>query len=125
MAERMRVGDDHTGTVSFRAECPHDVEMLVSALDNANPGSYLIAGSWEDGEFPDVEVEMQIRPPLTIAGLHAFMRAVPDSHVMMETLRSGPAELNSMERRYESEKPADWSKGARQTQAAAAAPRAM
>lgn len=83
-------------TYSFRAECMHDVEVLTALLPTM---------SIEDGDvaispivlgLPDVKVEVLTTAPLDT--LKRAMGRVPDSHVMLETLRPCPLAQNSLER---------------------------
>lgn len=101
-------GDLYTGVVSFRAECHADVTELARALKRRFKGAWEIAGEHQEAPFPDVEVEMTIRAPLTIRVLHAEMERMVDGHVMAETLRALPLAQNSLERRYSDLAPGDW-----------------
>lgn len=107
-------------TVSFRAECMHDVEVLSEKLAKDFPGG-VKASRVEPGTItvdgnklpiPDVSVEAVIAHPLDIATLHRVMQGIEDGHVMVETLRQLPLSENSLERRYNDGEPVDWTDNA-------------
>lgn len=111
--------DDFVGTVSFRAECKHDVEQLFESLRRQFTGAWeVVQASRRAGEPLDElermlariepDVELVIRAPLTIARLYDAMAAVEHGRVMSDTLRALPLEKNSLVRRYSDAKPDDW-----------------
>jgi hypothetical protein len=80
---------------SFRAECQADAEkfrdrclevQIKMTMDIVPDG----------GGFPDVEAEMNT--DATMNQMHDILRTMPDSHVMIQTLRECPRAENSMER---------------------------
>jgi len=68
---------------SFRAECPADVIEFESACARAKITTSL--AKRPDGEFPDIEVELET--PVGLETLRDVMRSVVDGHVMLQTLR--------------------------------------
>ena len=84
---------------SFRAECPADVAEFKSACAAAGVTTSLSVQP--DGEFPDVEVELEAS--VTLAALRDVMRSVVDGHVMLQTLRECRLKDNALERDYELE----------------------
>lgn len=65
----------------FRAECANDVIALLAVMG----GQHIISIVIEKYEcFPDVDVEL--RTLLTLRQLQDAMEAVPDGHVMTETV---------------------------------------
>lgn len=84
---------------SFRAECPIDVQLFQSACANAS--LTVLLTNYPDGEFPDVDVEMESAASLET--LRDVMRGVEDGHVMLQTLRECCLEDNSLSRDYELE----------------------
>lgn len=77
--------------LSFRAECRVDVDRLRAVLPQ---GCDLNVVPF-DGE-PDVMVEMQT--DLSLDDARVLMARVPDGHVMVETLREAPMQMNSFKR---------------------------
>lgn len=84
---------------SFRAECPDDVEQFKAACNAASITTSL--DQRPDGEFPDVEVELESSESLE--ALLNIMRRIVDGHVMLQTLRECRLKDNSLERDYELE----------------------
>ncbi|WP_065306354.1 hypothetical protein [Janthinobacterium psychrotolerans] len=84
---------------SFRAECPTDVTEFMSACAAAGVTTSLTAQP--DGEFPDVEVELEASVDLNT--LRDVIRAIIDGHVMLQTLKECRLKDNTLERDYELE----------------------
>ena len=83
--------------VSFRAECDHDVDLLLDALRANFKGAFTV----RDRAvilIPDVKVELGMKSPLSIEAIKRTMRSIPDSYVMLQTLRATPLAENSLER---------------------------
>lgn len=104
---------NYCGIVSFRAECSQDVEGLLERAAMVYPmqvSEVRVEDCQLKGNIPipDKDVEMIVSGDLTIARLHAVMLAVPDGHVMAETLRAVPLSENSLERRYFDSVPEQW-----------------
>lgn len=76
---------------SFRAECQLDVDRLRELLPR---GSELKVVPYDLA--PDVKVEMTTG--MSMGEVSQLMAALPDGHVMLETLREGPLSENSLER---------------------------
>lgn len=108
-----QIGCEFEGVMSFRAECGVDVRNLFDLLSKERPGCLTFNWHRDDGEFPDVEIEIETRNGLTIGDVHGAMRRVVDGHVMAETLRALPLAENDMTRRYSERPPSDWSQGRR------------
>lgn len=87
-------------TYSLRAECESDATQLMSLITVASSGSVVLIEPGADG-LPDQEIE--IRTELTFDELVALIRAIPDSHVMLQTLEAVPLAQNSLERDYDRE----------------------
>lgn len=83
---------------SFRAECQSDVLKFFSASDALGSDFQSTVNASEDG-LPDVTVE--IRTSATLEQLQDILRKIEDSHVMLQTLRQAPLEVNSLERNYD------------------------
>ncbi len=83
-------------TLSFRAECEHDVRLLFEAI--LAEGFMLKRSIDRSQMFPDVRVE--ITTSANLEEIMAIMRTIPDSHVMMQTLRAVPLNENSLEREF-------------------------
>lgn len=106
------MNNDYRGVVSFRAEAPADLDVLMARL----AGPYLGLATDIQGKELQVDgvpvsgmvVQFVISGELTISKLFTAMLAVEDGHVMMETLRALPRTANSMHRRYSKEMPVDW-----------------
>lgn len=79
---------------SFRAECEHDVAQFKTACESA--GITLSLDQHPDGDFPDVEVELEASVSLEL--LRNVMRGMVDSHVMLQTLRQCRLKDNNLER---------------------------
>lgn len=84
---------------SFRAECPIDVARFKDACLKAAVTTSL--SERPDGEFPDVEVELE--SPASLRTLQDVMRGVEDGHVMLQTLRECRLKDNTLERDYDLE----------------------
>lgn len=85
-------------TFSFRAEGEHDVLQFLAAAEASNFIVQSTAHPDADG-LPDVDVEIQTSA--TLEQLQDVLRKLEDSHVMLQTLRQLPLELNSLERDYD------------------------
>lgn len=83
---------------SLRAECMADADMLRKLVSSACATSKLSMKADPDG-LPDQEVE--IRTELTFNDLLALIRAIPDGHVMQQTLKPVPLAENSLDRDYD------------------------
>lgn len=88
---------------SFRAECAHDVtEFIVAAhkagvpavLTRVNPMMFNATDA-----MPDTTAEVFSNGG-TLEQMREVMRTIPDSHVMLQTLRQVPLKDNSLEREY-------------------------
>lgn len=66
----------------FRAECAHDVAEFIKIMPFEFEASIL-----RPGLMPDVTVSLLTTA--TLSEIKEAMRAVPDSHVMLETLQLG------------------------------------
>lgn len=83
---------------SLRAECMADADQLKKLVNVACAVSELSMKADEDG-MPDQEIE--IRTELTLDELLTMIRAIPDGHVMLQTLEPLPLAENSLERDYD------------------------
>lgn len=81
-------------TLSFRAECEHDVRLLFEAI--LREGFQLKRSIQRSQKFPDVSVEMQTSA--SMEEIQQLLRHIPDSHVMLHTLRPVILEKNNLER---------------------------
>lgn len=83
---------------SFRAECHHDANAFIRAAELTG-----IAASWtthpDASGFPDVDVEASFDTDLE--QLRSVLRQVPDSHVILQTLREQPLADNTLMRDYD------------------------
>ncbi|HBO5514620.1 TPA: hypothetical protein L4559_003515 [Pseudomonas aeruginosa] len=89
-------------TFSFRAEGENDVVQFLAATEACG---FTVQSSVQpdaDG-LPDVDVEIQTSA--TLEQLRDVLRKQEDSHVMLQTLRQLPLELNSLERDYDPAEP--------------------
>lgn len=73
-------GNTMINTYKFRAECIHDVHLFFQLFQ-----------VWTEFRvtallFPDVECEF--KSALSLADLKAIMTAIPDGHVMLETIQT-------------------------------------
>ncbi|HCF9660107.1 TPA: hypothetical protein NI776_001834 [Pseudomonas aeruginosa] len=87
-------------TFSFRAEGENDVVLFLAAVEAHR---FTVQGSGTvlpdaDG-LPDVDVEIQTSA--TLEQLQDVLRTLEDSHVMLQTLRQLPLDINSLERDYD------------------------
>ncbi|ELG7182132.1 TPA: hypothetical protein ACP3ZG_001625 [Pseudomonas aeruginosa] len=87
-------------TFSFRAEGENDVVQFLAA---AEAHGLTVQGNGTvrpdaDG-LPDVDVEIQTSA--TLEQLQDVLRNLEDSHVMLQTLRQLPLDINSLERDYD------------------------
>ncbi|GAB2875373.1 hypothetical protein GCM10027093_08480 [Paraburkholderia jirisanensis] len=83
-------------TFSFRAECAADVNQFQHACDAAQ-----LAVRWmqfPDGQFPDVEVE--IDADATLADLQQIARSATDGHIVLQTLRACALHDNPLTRDF-------------------------
>ena len=92
-------GASHVGVMSFRAECMTDVDNLMVMIPESAFSSFVVSKSSEMLNLPDVQVEIVTSSDMTISTFYHFMSIVPDSHVMMQTLRALAVCDNSMIRR--------------------------
>jgi hypothetical protein len=88
---------------SCRAECEHDVKQLRIRLTRLrNAGEVDSAALWlKDHEYPDRAVEIHTNKNLHF--LRYLLRQIPDSHVMIQSLREGPLSTNSLDRDHDVE----------------------
>jgi len=85
--------------VSFRAECQIDVAKLREALPRTIRIPFELSAR-QPGNLV-LGVELRTNQPMNLDQVRAAMRAVEDSHVMIQTLRPVPIELNSLERDWD------------------------
>lgn len=78
---------------SFRAECFHDVQEALAHVRDFPVSEMRII--FPDG-FLDTKVELTADTDLET--VMAALRAVPDGHVMVQTVRQCPLSENSFER---------------------------
>lgn len=83
---------------SLRAESMSDADQLRKLVNAACATSELSMRADQDG-LPDQEIE--IRTELTFNDLLALIRAIPDGHVMLQTLEPVPLAENSLDRDYD------------------------
>lgn len=88
------VQNGERNTLSFRAECEHDVRLLFEAI--LKEGFQLKRSIKRSQKFPDVSVEMQTSASLE--EIQQMLREIPDSHVMLQTLRPLLLKDNNLER---------------------------
>ena len=89
-------GDGKAGVFSFRAECQDDVDQLWAGLRSS--GIAIIERERRDGGgLPDVEIEF-VAGIRDIEVIRAVVRAVPDGHVILQTLRQCRLAENSLKR---------------------------
>lgn len=81
-------------TFSFRAECPHDVEMFVAGCEMV--GHPIDMQMQTIKGVPDVTGECQVDTSLHV--LQNVLRGIEDSHVLVQSLRQVPLAQNSLER---------------------------
>lgn len=81
-------------TLSFRAECMKDVELL--GYQCKRKGLRYVMNVNQDDQFPDVEVEMTTHA--TLPQISEVMRLMKDGHVMLQTLRDCPLLQNPLTR---------------------------
>ena len=81
---------------SFRAECEHDIRLLFEAMMQQG---YRLKRTVKRGIMPDVSVE--IRTSATQQEVIELLSQIPDSHVMIQTLRPVLMKDNSMERDWQ------------------------
>lgn len=67
--------------LKFRAECAHDVALLLQAIPTV---SVIMRTTLP----PDCEVEL--KTPLSLAEVKDVMASIPDGHVMRETVALKP-----------------------------------
>ncbi|MFL9611113.1 hypothetical protein ACKF11_13590 [Methylobacillus sp. Pita2] len=86
-----------TNTFSCRAECQYDVDQLKLQLD-----AQAIANTMETKvmmqPFPDVGVELKLENSMDV--VLDILRQIPDSHVMIQTLKAEPLGDNELKRNY-------------------------
>ena len=78
---------------SFRAECETDIERLLAAFEGK--GAYIYYGDIAEG-FPDQKAELGC--DLECHEVLTVVMSVPDSHVIVETLKQCPITENDLER---------------------------
>ncbi|MES2877483.1 MAG: hypothetical protein V4713_03605 [Pseudomonadota bacterium] len=83
---------------SLRAECMADADKLKKLVNAACAVSELSMKANADG-LPDQEIE--IRTELIFDEVLSLIRAIPDGHVMLQTLEAVPLAENSLERDYD------------------------
>lgn len=88
----------YKATVSFRAECPFDVESLTTALESSRL-KFKEGVVEENEDNGEVLCELQIAFP--VFKLVDVIRDLSDSQVMLETLREVPYLDNNMTRSYQ------------------------
>lgn len=88
---------------SFRAEYQKDVDIFLNAIKRHNSRYH---GSKEAGmaifattEFPERHVELKTH--LDIETLRGLLREIPDSYLMLETLRPGGMFDGNLPRYYQ------------------------
>lgn len=82
---------------SFRAECIADVKALHKLLRDQGVTSELSVN--DHSEIPDTRVELHAK--ISQEALMQSIRAVPDGHVMLQTLQPVPLAANSLERNFD------------------------
>lgn len=82
---------------SFRAECISDVMIFLGRVRGAGHSIKSNLQPDLDG-LPDVDVEIQT--DATLAQLEGLLRSISDSHVILQTLRQIPLEVNPLTRDY-------------------------
>lgn len=82
-------------TFSCRAECAHDTGLFLQMVNDAgiNVEGFDVR---PHTLFPDVELQFDAQADMP--ALLDVLRSIPDSHVMLETLRACPLSKNSLER---------------------------
>lgn len=85
-------------TFSFRAECDEDAVQFLAAAEALGHTVNGTVHTDTDG-LPDVDVEIQTSA--TLGQLQEVLRSMEDAHVMLQTLRQLPLDVNSLERDYD------------------------
>ncbi len=97
-----------TQVISFRAECQKDFEELKNKFFNHHI-SYQETGLRKENGFPDIEVQLTFLYRVSLDLIFELMAEIPDSYVMLETLRPVTLKENSFERRAHGyKKPDSW-----------------
>lgn len=89
-------------TFSFRTEVAVDLNKFIVEADKADIGLFLVRAHTED-RTGESYVEFATYQPVTIEQMRDIARAVPDGHVMVQTLREQTLKENSLERDYDLE----------------------
>lgn len=87
-----------THVISFRAEHAGDVEALKEKFFEHNI-SYQETGLRKEQGRPDVDVQFTFLYRVSLEFIFNLMREIPDSYIMLETLRPVTLRENSFERR--------------------------
>lgn len=74
-------------TYSFRAELPQDVELFLNTIKCASPNDDSGMIIYATNQFPERHVELKTH--LDLETLRNLLRYIPDSHLMLQTLRPG------------------------------------
>lgn len=86
-------------TYSFRAEMPDDVEIFLGEISKIERG---LTKTWAviyvDLRIPERHVELNT--DLDLETLRNILRQIPDSHLMLETLRPGTMKDGELPRYY-------------------------
>lgn len=83
---------------SLRSECMIDADRLRKSMNRACIVSETSIATIQEG-YPDQQIE--IRTELSLNEVMDLIRAIPDGHVMLQTLEAVPLADNQLERNYE------------------------
>jgi hypothetical protein len=92
-------------TFSFRTECAVDLNKFIVAVDQAEDtdgdepvlGLFITHANTEESTGESY-VEIATYQPVSLEWVRDIMRSIPDSHVMLQTLRQVPLAENSLKR---------------------------